>query len=259
MWLSRDIVFSHMTVTWHCIQSCDCHVTLYSVTWHCIQSYDCHVTLYSVMWLSRDIVYSVMWPQVPSTELHLKEKWFHGKLANGRPDAERLLADYQNVDGSFLVRESATFTGDYSLSFAWVGVANGCGWWVWSVYRVRGYCMGSNTVKRVSRDKCSVHPSIVHLLFRSWAFEKYVSLCVCVCVCRRDQKYNHCRIHTKAEGGRTKYYLIENICFDSIFDLIEHYRVSELMWGTVKLLLIKLTVETNYTSDNYKLDQLLLS
>ncbi len=43
---------------------------------------------------------------------------------------------------------------------------------------------------------------------------------------RRDQKYNHCRIHTKAEGGRTKYYLIENVCFDSIFDLIEHYRVS---------------------------------
>ncbi len=45
-------------------------------------------------------------------------------------------------------------------------------------------------------------------------------------LCRRDQKYNHCRIHTKAEGGRTKYYLIENVCFDSIFDLIEHYRVS---------------------------------
>ena len=62
-----------------------------------------------------------MWStQVPSTELHLKEKWFHGKLASGRPDAERLLADYQSVNGSFLVRESATFTGDYSLSFAWV-------------------------------------------------------------------------------------------------------------------------------------------
>ncbi|XP_064393377.1 1-phosphatidylinositol 4,5-bisphosphate phosphodiesterase gamma-1-like [Halichondria panicea] len=100
--------------------------------------------------------------EVPSTELHLKEKWFHGKLASGRPDAERLLADYQSVNGSFLVRESATFTGDYSLSFA------------------------------------------------------------------RDQKYNHCRIHTKAEGGRTKYYLIENVCFDSIFDLIEHYRSNPL-------------------------------
>ena len=56
-------------------------------------------------------------PQIPSTELHLKEKWFHGKLTQGRPDAERLLNDYQTVNGSFLVRESATFTGDFSLSF----------------------------------------------------------------------------------------------------------------------------------------------
>ena len=41
----------------------------------------------------------------------------------------------------------------------------------------------------------------------------------------RDNKYNHCRIHTKSEGGRTKYYLIDQTCFDSIFDLIEYYKV----------------------------------
>ena len=41
----------------------------------------------------------------------------------------------------------------------------------------------------------------------------------------RDTKYNHCRIHTKSEGGRTKYYLIDQTCFDSIFDLIEYYKV----------------------------------
>ena len=35
----------------------------------------------------------------------------------GRNDAEALLVDYQDVDGAFLVRESATFAGDYSLSF----------------------------------------------------------------------------------------------------------------------------------------------
>jgi phosphatidylinositol phospholipase C gamma-1 len=101
-------------------------------------------------------------PEVPSTEMHLKEKWFHGKLSNGRFDAERLLQDYKGENGAFLVRESTTFTGDYSLSFA------------------------------------------------------------------RDNKYNHCRIHTKSEGGRTKYYLIDQTCFDSIYDLIEYYKSNPL-------------------------------
>lgn len=101
-------------------------------------------------------------PEIPSTEMHYREKWFHGKLANGRLDAERLLADYRGENGAFLVRESATFTGDYSLSFV------------------------------------------------------------------RDTKYNHCRIHTKSEGGKTKYSLIDQMCFDSIYDLIEHYKTNPL-------------------------------
>ena len=41
---------------------------------------------------------------------------------------------------------------------------------------------------------------------------------------RRDHKYNHVRIHTKSEGGKTKYYLIDHMLFDSIFELVEHYR-----------------------------------
>ena len=44
-------------------------------------------------------------------------RWFHGKLSNGRSDAERLLMDYRGDNGAFLVRESTTFTGDFSLSF----------------------------------------------------------------------------------------------------------------------------------------------
>lgn len=44
-------------------------------------------------------------------------RWFHGKLAGGRQIAERLLKDFSGPDGSFLVRESDTFMGDYSLSF----------------------------------------------------------------------------------------------------------------------------------------------
>lgn len=60
-----------------------------------------------------------MWLQgVPNDELHFGEKWFHGKLAGGRSEAEDLLRKYSRLgDGTFLVRESETFVGDYSLSF----------------------------------------------------------------------------------------------------------------------------------------------
>ncbi len=58
---------------------------------------------------------------------HVIEKWFHGKLGagrDGRQIAERLLSEYcletGAPDGSFLVRESETFVGDYTLSF-WYG------------------------------------------------------------------------------------------------------------------------------------------
>jgi phosphatidylinositol phospholipase C gamma-1 len=55
---------------------------------------------------------------VPNDELHFSEKWFHGKLAGGRAEAESLLRTYSSLgDGTFLVRESETFVGDYSLSF----------------------------------------------------------------------------------------------------------------------------------------------
>nr|CAD7460121.1 unnamed protein product [Timema tahoe] len=55
---------------------------------------------------------------VPNDELHFSEKWFHGKLPGGRAEAEDLLHDYSYLgDGTFLVRESETFVGDYSLSF----------------------------------------------------------------------------------------------------------------------------------------------
>jgi len=53
-----------------------------------------------------------------SEEMHVSEKWFHGKLVGGREAAERVLAEYAHLgDGTFLVRESDTFVGDFSLSF----------------------------------------------------------------------------------------------------------------------------------------------
>lgn len=60
----------------------------------------------------------------------MTEKWFHGKLGagrDGRQIAERLLSEYcletGAPDGSFLVRESETFVGDYTLSFWYVAHA----------------------------------------------------------------------------------------------------------------------------------------
>ncbi|XP_059470095.1 1-phosphatidylinositol 4,5-bisphosphate phosphodiesterase gamma-1 [Neocloeon triangulifer] len=51
-------------------------------------------------------------------ELHFSEKWFHGRLADGRKEAEDLLKTYSHLgDGTFLVRNSHIFVGDYSLSF----------------------------------------------------------------------------------------------------------------------------------------------
>lgn len=62
-----------------------------------------------------------------SDELHFGEKWFHGKLEGGRHRAERLLQEDNNLgDGTFLVRESETFIGDFSLSFLRQNRVNHC-------------------------------------------------------------------------------------------------------------------------------------
>ena len=51
-------------------------------------------------------------------ELHFAEAWFHGNLENGREQAERMLLENSHMgDGTFIVRKSQTFIGEYSLSF----------------------------------------------------------------------------------------------------------------------------------------------
>jgi len=53
-----------------------------------------------------------------SDELHHGETWFHGKLANGRTTAEKLMRSKDSLpDGAFLVRESDAYVGEVSLSF----------------------------------------------------------------------------------------------------------------------------------------------
>jgi phosphatidylinositol phospholipase C, gamma-1 len=54
-------------------------------------------------------------------ELHFGEKWFHGRLPGGRQTAERLVKQFAGPDGSFLVRESETHEGSFSMSFAYKG------------------------------------------------------------------------------------------------------------------------------------------
>lgn len=47
-------------------------------------------------------------------------------------------------------------------------------------------------------------------------------------IIRRDHKYNHVRIHTKADGGKTKFFLTDQTLFDSIHELVEYYKQSPL-------------------------------
>ncbi|KAM6962657.1 1-phosphatidylinositol 4,5-bisphosphate phosphodiesterase gamma-1-like isoform 1-T1 [Aplochiton taeniatus] len=103
-----------------------------------------------------------------NNEQHCAERWFHGKLGGGRDGrqvAEKLLQEYCEAgakDGTFLVRESETFVGDYTLSF-------------WRCGRVQ-----------------------------------------------------HCRIHSRQESGSTRFYLTDNLVFDTLYRLICHYRDTPL-------------------------------
>lgn len=73
------------------------------------------------------------------TELHLKEKWFHGKMKEGRTTAEKLLQEYcaemGGKDGTFLVRESEAFPNDCTLSF-WYGDCHKNSLWVLLFYGI---------------------------------------------------------------------------------------------------------------------------
>eukprot|EP00042_Codosiga_hollandica_P058066 m.871235 g.871235 ORF g.871235 m.871235 type:complete len:895 (-) comp59761_c1_seq4:1897-4581(-) len=50
-------------------------------------------------------------------ELHFNEPWYHAKLKGGRVAAEALLKAVNGEEGTFLIRESDTFPGEFSLSF----------------------------------------------------------------------------------------------------------------------------------------------
>ncbi|XP_053055924.1 1-phosphatidylinositol 4,5-bisphosphate phosphodiesterase gamma-1 isoform X3 [Acinonyx jubatus] len=139
-----------------------------------------------------------------STELHSSEKWFHGKLGAGRDGrhiAERLLTEYcietGAPDGSFLVRESETFVGDYTLSFWWYHA---------SLTRAQAEHM----LMRVPRDGAFLvrkrnEPNSYAISFRA------------------EGKIKHCRVQ---QEGQTV--VLGNSEFDSLVDLISYYEKHPL-------------------------------
>lgn len=109
---------------------------------------------------------------VSMEELHFSEQWFHGRLANGRDESEHLLRTYSHLgDGTFLVRGSVTFVGEYCLSF--------------------------------------------------W----------------RSGSVNHCRIKTKQDKQQMKYFLTDTKYFDSLYNLITHYRTNPLITAEFSIVL----------------------
>ncbi|ETE64834.1 1-phosphatidylinositol-4,5-bisphosphate phosphodiesterase gamma-2, partial [Ophiophagus hannah] len=85
--------------------------------------------------------------EVKSTELHYGEKWFHGKMAEGRTTAEKLLQEY----------------------------------------------------------------------------------------CAEMGRVQHCHIRSSMDGDSIKYYLTNNLTFDSISDLIQHYKEAHLRCAEFEL------------------------
>ena len=109
------------------------------------------------------------------TELHFSEPWFHRIIQNGRSVAVGLIKKHAHLgDGTFLVRPSETFVGQYSLSFL---------------------------------RKGDVH----HVPIKD----------------------------RQLENGTVRYYLIDQVFFDSLYSLITHYQNHSLRSAKFTIMLGK--------------------
>lgn len=52
---------------------------------------------------------------------------------------------------------------------------------------------------------------------------------------RRSGRVQHCRIRSTSDGDAVKYYLTDNLTFDSIYDLIQHYKEAHLRCAEFEL------------------------
>ncbi|MGH0123811.1 UNVERIFIED_CONTAM: hypothetical protein FKN15_066851 [Acipenser sinensis] len=191
-----------------------------------------------------------------NNELHFNEKWFHGKLGGGRDGrqiAEKLLHEYcgesGGKDGTFLVRESETFVGDFTLSFCpqmalWVrGLLASDGKTKprrvpeesnnnelhfnekWFHGKLGGGRDGRQIAEKLLHEYCgeSGGKDGTFLVRESETFVGDFTLSFW-----RSSRVQHCRIHSRQEAGVTKFYLTDNLVFDSLYSLICHYREMPL-------------------------------
>jgi len=115
-----------------------------------------------------------------SQELHFSEPWFHRHLQHGRSSAEQLLkASSALGDGTFLVRPSETFVGDYSLSFLRRG------------------------------EVCYHHLHHHHQHHLPQVYHVPIKI-------------------RQVESGVRRFYLIDQMFFESLFDLVQHYQAHPL-------------------------------
>lgn len=62
---------------------------------------------------------------------------------------------------------------------------------------------------------------------------------------RRSGRVQHCRIHSRQEAGSPKFYLTDNLVFDSLFALISHYQMVALRCNEFEMKLTEPVPQTN--------------
>ena len=63
--------------------------------------------------------------------------------------------------------------------------------------------------------------------------------------CRRNGKVQHCRIHSRQDAGTPKFFLTDNLVFDSLYDLITHYQQVPLRCNEFEMRLSEPVPQTN--------------
>ena len=62
---------------------------------------------------------------------------------------------------------------------------------------------------------------------------------------RRSGRVQHCRIHSRQEAGSPKFYLTDNLVFDTLFALITHYKQVALRCNEFEMKLTEPVPQTN--------------
>lgn len=62
---------------------------------------------------------------------------------------------------------------------------------------------------------------------------------------RRSGRVQHCRIHSRQEAGSPKFYLTDNLVFDTLFALITHYQQVALRCNEFEMKLTEPVPQTN--------------